>query len=203
MASNAMRTYKKDESDERSKRVIFVKVKHARRVRNAFDGSRLPFASQSRLQDQFLHSTQTAESALATDWSLVTQSREERTSKTRKRMHDNHIRFSASKDCMINDVGPLHALELLYTVEPFLLHTRHVEHIRIGQYFVERIALMDGDTSFAGCRNNTFGHGEGGRRNKVEADGIEGEQSDETVYCSSVLEVADECDGTSIHSSEL
>lgn len=63
MASNAMRTYRKDESERRSKKVISIKEKHAQIVRNAFDGSRLPCASQSQLQDQFLHSEQTAESA--------------------------------------------------------------------------------------------------------------------------------------------
>lgn len=118
-------------------------------------------------------------------------------------MHDNHIRLRASKNRVVDDISPLHALKLLCAIEPLLLHTRHIEHIRIGQDFVEGIALMNRDPGFSGCQNDTFGHGEGGRRNKVEADGVEGEQGDETVYCSSILEVADQRDGASIHSSKL
>lgn len=118
-------------------------------------------------------------------------------------MHDNHIRLSTRQQCMIHDVRPAHALKVRFALEPLLLHARDVQHVRVREHFVERVALVYGDTCFARGCYDAFGHSEGGRGDEVEPDGVEGEQRDEAVYCAPVLQVSEQSDGAPVDCSQL
>lgn len=106
-------------------------------------------------------------------------------------MHDDHVLFRPGKNSVVNAIGVFHLLPLFVTREPLFLDAGNVEHVGVGKYLVEGLADRDRDACLACGSDDARRHGEGRRRDEVEAYRVQAEQSDQAVHCSAVLQVTE------------
>src|SRR5258708_23002300 len=109
-------------------------------------------------------------------------------------MHDNHIRLRSSKYRMVDNVRFADSFPFPKISEALLLNASDIQYIRLRQYLVKRIRLRNVDSSPSSRSDDSVRHGEFWRRDKIQADGVEAEKSDETVDGSTIFEISEESD---------
>ena len=104
---------------------------------------------------------------------------------------------------MVDSVCIFELLPLDFASEPFFLHSRHVKHVRVSKDLVKRLALMHRHTSLASCRNDRRRYRQRWRGNEVESDGVEAQKGDEAVDRSTVFQISQKRDSSSVHRPKL
>lgn len=118
-------------------------------------------------------------------------------------MHDDHLVLRPSHNRMVDDIRLLDTLILRRVLKSLLLNPRNVEDICLRKDFIKRLADLDRDSSPTSVVDDAVRHGERSWGDEVESDGVEGQEGDEAVDCTTIFEVAEESDRLAIDGTQL
>jgi hypothetical protein len=77
---------------------------------------------------------------------------------------------------MVHVISILHALPIPLVRKALPLHTRDIKHVRLSKDLLQALTLMHRHAGFPCSGYDARGHCEFGRRDEVEAHGVEAEQ---------------------------